>query len=46
MSQLKQEKKELKDEVAELKAANEALKKARDDWEEEAEKHKTALTKL
>ena len=46
MSQLKQEKKELEDEVSDLKAANEALKQARDDWKEEAEKHKAVLTKL
>ena len=46
LSQLKQEKKELEDEVADLKAANEALKQARDDWKEEAEKHKAVLTKL
>ena len=45
-SKLKQEKKKLEAEVAELKAANEALKKARDDWKDEAEKHKAALTKL
>ena len=46
LSQLKQDKKELEDEVADLKAANEALKQARDDWKDEAEKHKAVLTKL
>ena len=46
VSQLKQLNKALEDKVAELKAANEALERAKDDWRDEADKHKAALTKL
>ena len=46
VSQLKQQRKALEAQVAELKAENEALKKAKDDWRDEADKHKAALTKL
>ena len=46
VSQLKKQNKTLEDEVAELKAANEALERAKDSWRDEADKHKAALTKL
>ena len=46
VSQLKKQNKTLEDEVAELKAANEALERAKDSWMDEADKHKAALTKL
>lgn len=46
VSQLKQLNKALEAEVAELKAATAALEKDRDDWRDEADKHKAALTKL
>ena len=46
VSQLKQLNKALEDKVAELKAANEALERAKDDWRDDADKHKAALTKL
>ena len=46
VSQLKQLNTALEAEVAELKAANAALKKAKDNWRDEADKHKAALTKL
>ncbi len=46
VSQLKQLNKALEAQVAELKAAKAALEKDRDDWMDEADKHKAALTKL
>ena len=46
VSQLKQQSKALEAKVAELKAANAALEKDRDDWREEAYKRENALTKL
>ena len=46
VSQLKQLNKALEDKVAELKATNAALKRAKDDWRDEADKHKATLTKL
>ena len=43
---LETQKGKLEAEVAGLKAANVALKKAKDDFRDEADKHKAALTKL